>query len=165
MSGIRNIKACDVAEFTKRGYTCKLISTGKRTDSGFSAYVQPTLCPDADLEAHIPMNFNLITFEGAAAGRQSLYGQGAGRYPTAYNVVQDLCDLLSGNGFYAPCVGTVAAKNDEKLRFYVRGASDAWLESIAAETWGEGTVTEPVAVDEIHAWLKNYPDCFLAAIR
>ena len=165
VSGIRNIKACDVAEFTKRGYTCKLISTGKRTDSGFSAYVQPTLCPDADLEAHIPMNFNLITFEGAAAGRQSLYGQGAGRYPTAYNVVQDLCDLLSGNGFYAPCEGSVSAKNDGLFSFYVRGASDAWLESVTAENWGEGVVTEPVAVDEIHAWLKNYPDCFLAAIR
>ena len=111
------------------------------------------------------MNFNLITFEGAAAGRQSLYGHGAGRYPTAYNVVQDLCDLLQGNGFYAPCEGTVDARNDEKLRFYVRGASDSWLEGVTAENWGEGVVTEPVAVDEIHAWLKNYPDCFLAAIR
>ena len=165
VSGIRNIKACDVAEFTKRGLTCKLISTGKRTETGFSAYVQPTLCKAEDLEAHIPMNFNLITFEGAAAGRQSLYGQGAGRYPTAYNVVQDLCDLLSGNGFYAPCEGSVSAKNDGLFSFYVRGASDAWLESVTAENWGEGVVTEPVAVDEIHAWLKNYPDCFLAAIR
>ena len=163
--GIRNIQAADVAEFTKRGYTCKLISTGKRTENGFSAYVQPTLCKAEELEAHIPMNFNLITFEGASAGRQSLYGQGAGRYPTAYNVVQDLCDLLAGNGFYAPCTGTMAAKNDGLLRFYVRGASDAWLQSVTAESWGSGVVTEPVAVDEIHAWLKNYPDCFMAAIR
>ena len=165
VSGIRNIKACDVAEFSKRGLTCKLISTGKRTENGFSAYVQPTLCKAEDLEAHIPMNFNLITFEGAAAGRQSLYGQGAGRYPTAYNVVQDLCDLLQGNGFYAPCDASVAAKNDGKLCFYVRGASDSWLDANTAETWGEGIVTNPVSVDEIHAWLKNYPDCFLAAIR
>ena len=165
VSGIRNIKACDVAEFTKRGYTCKLISTGKRTEDGVSAYVQPTLCLNEDLEAHIPMNFNLITFEGAAAGRQSLYGQGAGRYPTAYNVVQDLMDLLSGNGYYAPCSGTVAAKNDEKLRFYVRGASDAWLESVTAEAWGDGVATNPVSVDEMHAWVKAHPDAFMAAIR
>jgi len=111
------------------------------------------------------MNFNLITFAGAAAGRQSLYGQGAGRYPTAYNVVQDLCDLLSGNGFYAPCAGTVAAKNDGLLRFYVRGASDAWLSSVTAESWGKGVATEPVSVDQMHAWLKNHPDAFMAAIR
>ena len=111
------------------------------------------------------MNFNLITFEGAAAGRQSLYGQGAGRYPTAYNVVQDLCDLLQGNGYYAPCEGTVAAKNEEKLRFYVRGSKDAWLQSVTAESWGDGVATEPVGVDEMHAWLKRNPDAFMAAIR
>ncbi len=165
VSGIRSIKAVDVAEFAKRGYTCKLISTGKRTEGGFSAYVQPTLCLSEDLEAHIPMNFNLITFEGASAGRQSLYGQGAGRYPTAYNVVQDLMDLLAGNGYYAPCEGPVAANNDELLRFYVRGGCDDWLETVAAEHWGEGIVTAPVRVDEMHTWLKAHPDCFLAAIR
>ena len=165
VAGIANIKACDVAAFTAHGYTCKLISTGKRTENGYSAYVQPTLCPADALEAHIPMNFNLITFEGAAAGRQSLYGQGAGRYPTAYNVVQDLCDLLLGNGFYAPCAGSVAAKNDEKFRFYVRSGADAWLDANTAERWGEGVVTVPVAVDEMHAWLKDHPDAFMAAIR
>jgi hypothetical protein len=80
-------------------------------------------------------------------------------------VVQDLCDLLQGNGFYAPCEASVAAKNDGKLCFYVRGASDTWLDANTAESWGEGIVTKPVAVDEIHGWLKNHPDCFLAAIR
>ena len=30
VAGIANIKACDVAAFTERGYTCKLISTGKQ---------------------------------------------------------------------------------------------------------------------------------------
>ena len=165
VAGISKISAADVAEFSKRGYTCKLISTGKRTEGGFSAYVQPTLCPADALEAAVPTNFNLITLDGDVSGRQSFYGQGAGRYPTAYNVVQDLCDLLSGNGFYAPCEGSVSAKNDEAIRFYVRGGQDAWLQSVTAETWGEGVVTAPVSVDEMHAWLKNHPNCFMAAIR
>ncbi len=165
VTGIRNIQACDVAVFREHGYTCKLLSTGKQENGVIQAYVQPTACPDGDLEAHIPMNFNLITFVGAAAGRQSLFGQGAGRYPTAYNVVQDLMDLMAGNGFYAPCTGTVSAQNDEKLRFYIRGASDAWLESRKAAVWGEGIVTEPIAVSEVHAWCKNHPTVFMAAIR
>jgi hypothetical protein len=59
----------------------------------------------------------------------------------------------------------VAAKNDEELRFYVRGDSDAWLESVTAESWGEGIVTKNVAVDEMHAWLKEHPNAFMAAIR
>ena len=154
-----------MAEFSKRGLTCKLISTGKRTEDGFSAFVQPTLCKAEDLEAHIPMNFNLITFEGAAAGRQSLYGQGAGRYPTAYNVVQDLCDLLHGNGFYTTCEGFVQASNIEAMCFYVRGGEDQWLQANTQEVWGEGVVTKPVSVRAMHMWLKNHPDAFMAAIR
>ncbi len=165
VAGIRSIQACDVAAFREHGYTCKLLSTGKREDGVIHAYVQPTLCPDGDLEAHIPMNFNLITFEGAAAGRQSLFGQGAGRYPTAYNVVQDLMDLKAGNGFYAPCDGTVAACNDEKLPYYVRGERDSWLESHQRDTWGQGIVTEPVSVSEMHAWCAEHPNAFMAAIR
>ncbi len=165
VTGIRNIQACDVAAFKEHGYTCKLLSTGKRENGIIHAYVQPTLCAASDLEAHIPMNFNLITFEGAAAGRQSLFGQGAGRYPTAYNVVQDLMDIQAGNGFYAPCDGTVAARNDEKLCYYVRGDSDAWLESHKQAVWGQGIVTGPVSVSDIHAWCKEHPNAFMAAIR
>ncbi len=165
VAGIQNIRACDVAAFREHGYTCKLLSTGRRENGKLQAFVQPTLCPNTDLEAHIPLNFNLITFEGAAAGRQSLYGQGAGRYPTAYNVVQDLMDIQAGRGFYAPCDGPAAAENDTLMRYYIRGGSDAWLESHKCGTWGEGIVTGPVCVRDIHAWRKNHPTAFMAAIR
>ena len=54
-----------------------------------------------DLEAAVPANFNLITYEAEQLGRQSFYGQGAGRFPTAENVVQDCLTVLSGKrGFY-----------------------------------------------------------------
>ncbi len=165
-AGIRNISAADVANFAAHGLTCKLVSTGKNLGNhSCAAYVQPTLFPQTALEANVPTNFNLITLDGDYSGRQSFYGQGAGRYPTAYNVVQDLMDLMAGNGFYAPCNGTVAAQNDEKLPFYIRGESDAWLEGRKAAVWGQGTVTKPLAVSEVHAWCKEHPSAFMAAIR
>ena len=77
-----------------------------------SAYVQPTLVKDGEPEAAVPMNYNLITFIGETSQRMSFFGQGAGRYPTAYNVVQDLADVLAGKGFYAPYGGHAAAVND-----------------------------------------------------
>ena len=164
VTGIRNIQACDVAEFTARGLVCKLISTARNADGVISAYVQPTLCDGSMLESAIPTNFNLISFEGRNAGRQSLYGQGAGRYPTAYNVVQDCMDLLNGNGFYSPCSGKASVCNDTKLRYYVRGASDEWLDSRTEERWGDAIITEPVSVAEIHAWCAKYPNVFMAAL-
>ena len=165
VTGIRNISAADVEQFKAHGLVCKLVSTGKRSDDGvISAYVQPTLFPSTELEATIPTNFNLITFVGNSSGRQSLYGQGAGRYPTAYNVVQDCMDFLAGNGYYSVCQGKVAAVNTEKLRYYVRGCADSWLEAHTATHWGEAVVTTPVSVSEMHEWCKNNPDAFMAAL-
>ena len=160
VAGIRNIKAEDVENFKAHGLVCKLISTGKRTDSGVSIYVQPTLVQEGEPEAAVPMNYNLITFIGETSERMSFYGQGAGRYPTAYNVVQDLVDLLEGKGFYAPYGETVSACNEGKLTYYVRGN---WTGAVA-ENWGNAVITEPVSVAEIHAWLKNNPNAFIAAI-
>ena len=161
VAGISRIKAEDVENFKTHGLVCKLISTGKRTEAGISAYVQPTLVAEGEPEAAVPMNYNLITFIGETSGRMSFYGQGAGRYPTAYNVVQDCVDLLEGKGFYAPYGGTVAAVNTEKLSYYVRGG---W-NGEAADIWGNAVVTKPIAVSEMHAWLKDHPDAFIAEIR
>ena len=161
VAGIRNIQAQDVENFKAHGLVCKLISTGKRTENGYSVYVQPTLVKEGEPEAAVPMNYNLITFIGETSDRMSFYGQGAGRYPTAYNVVQDLVDVLSGKGFYAPYGEKVAADNSEKLTYYVRGG---W-NGEAAENWGDAVVTKAVSVTEMHAWLKENPDAFIAAIR
>ena len=87
VAGISKITAEDVAAFTAHGYTCKLISTGKAADGKYSAYVQPTLVSQGMPEAAVPSNYNLITLVGKYSGRMSFFGQGAGRYPTAYNVV------------------------------------------------------------------------------
>ena len=161
VAGISRISAADVENFKAHGYTCKLISTGKHVDGKYSVYVHPTLVPSTALEANVPMNYNLITLVGETSGRMSFYGQGAGRYPTAYNVVQDLVDVKEGKGFYAPYGPAVQADNSEKLRYYVRGD---W-NGAAEETWGDAVVTAPVAVNEMHAWLKYNPDAFIAAIR
>ena len=160
VAGIRNITAADVEAFTAHGMVCKLISTGKRTEGGFSAFVQPTLVRAGEPEAAVPMNYNLITFIGETSERMSFYGQGAGRYPTAYNVVQDLVDVLAGKGFYAPYGEPQAADNGEKMTYYIRGN---WT-GAAADKWGDAVITEPVAVSEVHAWLKDNPDAFIAAI-
>jgi len=162
VSGISRIQACDVAAFAEHGYVCKLIGTAKRTETGYTAYVQPTLVDAGQPEANVPMNYNMITFVGETSGRMSLYGQGAGRYPTAYNVVQDCVDVLAGRSFYSPYGAKVTAQNTDTLAYYVRGGKlpQDW----AAESWGEAVLTKPVAVDKMHAWLKENPEAFIAAV-
>jgi len=161
VSGISNIQAQDVENFKAHGLVCKMIATGKRTENGYCIYVNPTLVKQGELEAAVPMNYNLITFIGETSDRMSFYGQGAGRYPTAYNVVQDLVDVLEGKSFYAPYGEKVSNDADLELTWYVRGN---W-QGEAAETWGEAVVTKAVSVADMHAWIKQNPNAFVAAIR
>ncbi len=163
-AGISRITREDVAQFTQKGYTCKLMSYANVYEGFYTAYVQPTLVENGSLEAAVPMNYNLITLQGNTSGRQSFFGQGAGRYPTAYNVVQDCVDILAGKGFYCPYGQKVAVQNDKLLRYYVRGVKDSWLKANQAEIWGEAIVTKPVRVDQMHAWLKENPNAFIAAL-
>ena len=163
-AGIRHITAEDVSAFKAHGLVCKLISTGILEEGKLSAFVQPTLFPEGEPEAAVPANFNLITLVGSASGRMSFYGQGAGRYPTAYNVVQDCTDVLSGRGYYSPYGGKVAADNSCLRSYYVRGPKDAWLCDNTAECWGEAVITRPVTVKAMHDWLKANPDAFIAAM-
>ena len=163
-AGIRHITAADVAAFKAHGLVCKLISTGILEEGKLSAFVQPTLFKEGELEAAVPANFNLITLVGDASGRMSFYGQGAGRYPTAYNVVQDCTDVLSGRGYYSPYGGKVAADNSCLRSYYVRGEKDAFLAENTAEVWGDAVVTRPVTVKAMHDWLKAHPDAFIAAM-
>lgn len=163
VAGIRHITAEDVAAFQQHGLVCKLVSTGKQTDSGVVAYVQPTLFPQGAPEAAVPSNYNLITLIGSASERMSFYGQGAGRYPTAYNVLQDCADILAGKGFYAPYGSKVSANNQELLRYYIR-TTDVLPEDWATEFWGNAAVTRPISAEALHNWLSAHPGTFVAAL-
>ena len=164
-AGISSISAADVENFKAHGLICKLVSTGKCVDGKYSVYVQPTLFAVGEPESAVPANYNLITLVGDVSGRMSFYGQGAGRYPTAYNVVQDCADLLEGTGFYCPYGPKTTVDNSETMCYYVRGASDPWLAENTAETWGDAVITKPVAVANMHAWLKANPGSFIAALN
>ena len=164
VAGISRIGAEDVANFSANGLVCKLAATA-RCDSGiYSAYVQPTLYSLGSPEAAVPENYNLITLEGQVSGRQSFFGQGAGRYPTAYNVVQDCVDFQKGRGFYTEPGPKVEADNSLKLRYYVRVAQeDVWLRQNTEKHWAGAVVTVPVEVSVMHQWLKAHPEAFMAA--
>lgn len=163
-AGIRHITAEDVEQFTAHGLVCKLVSTGIYGKGKLAAFVQPRLFNGGEPEAAVSANYNLITLVGSASGRMSFYGQGAGRYPTAYNVMQDCADILQGKGYYSPYGGKLSAENDLTMRYYVRGEQDAWLEENKQEAWGNAVVTKPVTVAAMHTWLKAHPGSFIAAI-
>ena len=170
--GIRSVSAADIASFKEKGLVCKLIATAKPTAEGVCCYVEPTLVGAADLESAVPTNYNLISFVGKNAGPQSYFGQGAGRYPTAYNVVQDLVDLNNGvKAFYTDVMNPVKADNANVVHsYYVRcDKENEWLKSVTKESWGAGVLTEAVSLEKMHAFAKEMEEegakVFFAGLR
>ena len=74
-------------------------------------------------------------------------------------------DILSGKGFYCSYGEKVPVDNAEKLCYYVRGEKDNWLTENTAEDCGGAVVTKPVPVSDMHAWLKEHPAAFAAAMN
>ena len=172
MFGIRTVTDGDIRAFKAHGFVCKLLATAKAAEGGVCAFIEPTLVGSHDLEAAVPKNFNLITYCGEKVGRHSFFGQGAGRYPTAFNAVEDCLDIVAGKpGFYTQAMKPAPVLcGGEAHPYYVRTACpDAFLQSVTVEHWGDGVVTACVSVEEMLRWgraqLAKDPGCFLAGIR
>ena len=169
VAGIRNVKACDIAAAEAHGRVCRILGCGKKTDRGVAAYVEPVFAAAGSLEAAVCKNFNMISFDTEYTGRESFYGQGAGRYPTAYNAVEDCVDIAGGvKSFYTDKMEPVSPDNGAEAHpYYIRSSADA--SAFAAEAWGEGVLTRPLSVKEAHDWaekaLKSDPGTFMAGIK
>ena len=169
--GIRNVTAADIRRFQARDLTCKLIASAEKLADSVAAYVEPTLLAGDALEAAVPANYNLISMEGEYIGKESFFGQGAGRYPTAYNVVQDLVDIVNGKDrFYTDSFVPAETNNAGALhKYYVRTeAKLPELDAVVREDWDGAVVTLPVSVAQMHMMLgrmlEQDPGSFLAAV-
>lgn len=155
-AGIRSLRASDVSWYRGRKRVCRLTACC----DGRAAWVEPTLLPESALEASIRENVNLAWYEGEATGRFAFSGQGAGRYPTAGNVLRDLMHLDEGS-----MLGEVRREQADcgalTRRYYVRmdGECPFPAQRVGENAW----LTEAVAVSAMHQTMKEIPGAFFAA--
>lgn len=170
VAGIRMLRGADVANFHTLGRVCRLLTRAAKLENGVCAYVEPTLVRRDAPEAAVYKNDNYIAYTALHAGRQAFIGQGAGKFPTAYAVVNDLEDVRIGapEPEYVTSSERLCVDNaQERHCYYVRTCAHL---PFAAQTIGENAyLTEPVSVQEMHATMqalsKEDPSAFFAGIR
>jgi homoserine dehydrogenase len=130
--GIAALESVDLRYADELGYVVKLLAIGKRTTNGgahIELRVHPTLLPKDHPLAAVNGVFNAVEVTGHAVGRVMLFGRGAGRWPTASNVVADLVEIARGSAAQAgdPLAFwtderrlAVAPAGETRSRFYVR---------------------------------------------
>ena len=158
--GIRHISAKDIAYACKHGYVCKLIGSGVKSDSGVSGTVIPTFIPKQNIFATIPANFNAIESDSKTLGKMTYVGQGAGSYPTAHAVVQDLIDLvLHQDTEVSSGVGVHVDNKNRLSSFYVRSVNLNRIEDVIEERIDEDTcITKKMSFVELASVIKVLED-------
>lgn len=117
--GVRNITKDDIAVFKENNLVCKLIAEYDGIDK--ILLVMPELFDKYTAIANVPLNNNYIEIYCRTEGRLAFEGQGAGRYPTAHSVVQDLVRI--NQNVAKPMLTTekvTVCYNDFKEKFYVK---------------------------------------------
>jgi homoserine dehydrogenase len=158
--GIRYISAKDIAYACKHGYICKLIGSGVKSDSSVSGTVIPTFIPKQNIFATIPANFNAIESDSKTLGKMTYVGQGAGSYPTAHAVVQDLIDLVLHQDTEVSFGVSVCVDNKSRVSsFYVRSVNLNRTEEVIEERIDEDTcITKRMSFVELASVMKTLED-------
>ena len=158
--GIRHISAKDIVYACKHGYACKLIGSGVKFDSGVSGTVIPTFIPKQNIFATIPANFNAIESDSKTLGKMTYVGQGAGSYPTAHAVVQDLIDLvLHQDTEVSSGVGVHVDNKNRLSSFYIRSVNLNRIEDVIEERIDENTcITKKISFVELASVIKVLED-------
>lgn len=73
-----------------KNWSMKYIATSHFNGEHISIDLMPTIINESDLYNQINYEDNIISLQGAYHKKQSFIGQGAGRYPTAQAVINDL---------------------------------------------------------------------------
>ena len=95
--GIRNVTKPDIDFFNSNNLILKLIAKSVLYNNSYCSCVEPVLFYKNSIEANVDQNYNMGSLVGESIGELKFYGQGAGKFPTANAVVQDILDIYYGS--------------------------------------------------------------------
>lgn len=93
-SGIRNLTHEDIEVFENLGLRVRMVTRALKKDDQYCICVEPQLSSLQTLEANTPGYFNTVSLVGNTIGELKFFGAGAGAYPTANAIIQDILDCI-----------------------------------------------------------------------
>lgn len=171
-AGISRICPADIAYAKRSGCVLRLCAFAEAGQGAPSAYVEPVLLGADAPESAILKNVNYAWYKGAASGLMSYAGQGAGRLPTATNVLRDILRADTGAKYMTrPTLHDAVPDNAAAVHAYYvrvpRGTAfpDKWIASEEVQGDARLITTVPVSVCDMHNTMKTLGCGFFAGIR
>ena len=168
--GISGVLPQDIAWAREHGFALRLCAFGAEQGEQISACVEPAMCPLASSEASVTGNLNQAWYEGAGCGTLRFGGQGAGRYPTAANVLRDVLALREGTRYMLPddCSDAAVCLKDAQC-YYLRLPIGMPLPEWAGAGCDAGeyrvAATGPVPPQAVYALASENKNVFFARLQ
>ncbi len=96
--GISNIKKQDIDFLKKNNYVLKFVASSVKDGNKVALSVEPTVLEKNDVVSMTNNEFNIVSILCNYNGELKFYGKGAGRYPTANAIINDIIMIIE-NGF------------------------------------------------------------------
>ena len=93
--GISNVTSFDIDYAKSKGYVLKYLATSQIEKKKAEIRVEPHFVLADDLISKANYEFNIVEVDANINGILSFYGKGAGRYPTANAIVNDLIMIMN----------------------------------------------------------------------
>lgn len=146
--GITRISLEDVTFLKNAGYAVKLIGRGSVSDGKIYACVAPAAISDKSVLAGVRGVLNAAFIKGNAMPELMLSGPGAGKLPTASDVVADILECARLKFKNEPvyswrphCDGIMGDVDLSEKKFYVRGFSNDTEKTVARIREEFGSIT------------------------
>ena len=170
--GISMIDALDIQYALQREGVIKLMACGENAQDGkTNAYVMPKLANQSDVAASIRRNVNYAYYRGERIGEFGFTGQGAGKFPTANNIIRDLYVACSGEKRMFPDrLNLDKAENSLEKTFYIRvqNPTDELLglaaNIVEKNEWKQIT-TRKISFDALERALKGLGKYFVMIVE
>ena len=98
--GITNINDEDLVNIKKTGGVLKLIASSKQQKGKVNILIEPTIVQPTNLFSTVNEENNLIAINSSFNGNLKFFGKGAGRYPTANAIVNDIIAIIEARRNY-----------------------------------------------------------------
>ena len=93
--GIKNVSDRDILYASQKGYALKFVAESKLENGNVSIKVEPKFVSKDSIIAKTNNEFNVVEMKCSYNGDLIFYGKGAGRYPTANAIVNDIIMIVN----------------------------------------------------------------------
>lgn len=158
--GVRTVNQRDIYFGKRHQSTLKLVGRGIKKEGHVQVFVLPEYITNNDTLAHVHSNLNCVEFKSENLGVASYIGQGAGKFPTAHAVVQDIVSLLNNEDLEINKDNDVKINNVEYMsKFYVRTKNlEYFKEYIHKEIDSDVIITEPMDLFKLKDLIEKTDD-------